>query len=61
MFPNTLRTEVRGDFNIHGTKIFLNPGFHQKMKIYDILSLLNLWWGQKTWSPREILTRLVTY
>ena len=27
-----LRTKVRGDFNIHGTKYFYNAVFHQKLK-----------------------------
>ena len=27
-----LRTEVRGDFNIHGTKYFYDAVFHQKSK-----------------------------
>ena len=56
-----LRTEVRGDFNIHGTKNFHNAVFHQKSKNYDVLSLLYLWLATKTCSPREILTWLVTY
>ena len=30
-----LRTEVRGDFNIHGTKNFQDAVFHQKSKNYD--------------------------
>ena len=38
-----LRTEVRGNFNIHGTKIFWDAVFHQKSKIYDFSSILNLW------------------
>ena len=40
-----LKTKVRGDFNvkIHGTKYFQNAVFHQKSKIYDVLSLLYLW------------------
>ena len=38
-----LRTEVRGYFNIHGTKYFKNAIFHQKSKIYDVVSLLYLW------------------
>ena len=29
-----LRTEVRGDFNIHGTKFFYDAVFHQKSKNY---------------------------
>ena len=50
----SLRTIVRGNFNIHGTKILLGCCFHQKLKIYDVLSLLYLWWAQKnlfsTWN-----------
>ena len=42
-----LRTEVRGDFNIHGTKYFWNAGFHQKSKKYDVVSLLYLCRGKK--------------
>ena len=38
-----LRTEVRGDFNIHGTKYFLDAFFHQKSKKYDVPSLLSIW------------------
>ena len=30
---NTLRTVVRGNFNIHGTKNFQDAVFHQKSKI----------------------------
>ena len=41
-FRFSIRTEVRGDFNIHGTKSFLDAVFHQKSKIYDVLSLLYL-------------------
>ena len=37
-----LRTEVRDDFNIHGTKNFQDSVFHQKSKIHDVLSLLCL-------------------
>ena len=33
-----LRTEIRGDFNIHGTKNFHNAVFHQKSKNYDVFS-----------------------
>lgn len=40
---NFLRTDVRGDFNIHGTKFFQDAGFHEKSKIYDVLSILELW------------------
>ena len=58
MNPTPLRTEVRGDFNIHGTKYFQYAVFLQKSNIYDVLSLLNLWWAKKTCSPREILTQL---
>ena len=32
-----LRTEVRGDFNIHGTKYFQDAVFHQKSKNYDVV------------------------
>ena len=39
----TLRTEVRGNFNIHGTNIFWDAVFHDKSKIYDVLGILNLW------------------
>ena len=35
-----LRTEVRCDFNIHGTKNFQNAVFHQKSENCDVLSLL---------------------
>ena len=55
-----LRTEVRGDFNIHGTKNFQNAVFLQKSNIYDVVSLLNLWWTKKTCSPHEILTQLAS-
>jgi hypothetical protein len=44
-----LRTEVRGDFNIHGTKYFYDAVFHQKSKNYEVESL----------PVPEILTRLV--
>ena len=37
-----LRTVVRGNFNIHGTKNFQDAVFHQKSKIYDFSSILNL-------------------
>ena len=40
--PDTLRTVVRGNFNIHGTKNFQDAVFHQKSKIYDFSSILNL-------------------
>ena len=53
-----LRTEVRGDFNIHGTKFFYNAVFYQKYKKNDVVSLPVPLVGQKTRSPREILTRL---
>ena len=42
-----LRTEVRGDFNIHGTKYFQDAVFHQKSNIYDVVSLLYLWLAKK--------------
>ena len=54
-----LRTEVRGDFNIHGTKYFQYAVFLQKSKIHDVVSLLNLWWAKKTCSLHEILTQPV--
>ncbi|MCP3849736.1 MAG: hypothetical protein GY694_05800, partial [Gammaproteobacteria bacterium] len=38
-----LRTDVRGDFNIHGTKISWDAIYHQKSKIYNVLSILKLW------------------
>ena len=53
-----LRTEIRGDFNIHGTKFFHNAVFHQKSKKYDVVSLPVPLVGQKTRPPREILTWL---
>ena len=55
-----LRTEVRDDFNIHGTKYFSNAVFHQKSKKYDVVSLPVPLVGQKTRPPREILTWLFT-
>ena len=42
-----VRTDVRGDFNIHGTKYFQDAVFHQKSKIYDVVSLLYLWLAKK--------------
>ena len=48
-----LRTEVRSDFNIHGTKYFLDAVFHQKSKKYDVVSLLFLWWAKKTGKYRH--------
>ena len=57
IFP-LLRTEVRGDFNIHGTKFFYNAVFHQKSNKYDVVSLPVPLVGQKTCPPREILTWL---
>ena len=42
-----LRTEVRGDFNIHGTKYFYDAVFHQKSKKCVIISLLYLWLAKK--------------
>ena len=58
-FHKVLRTEVRGDFDIHGTKFFQDAVFLQKSNIYDVVSLLNLWWTKKTCSLHEILTWLV--
>ena len=48
-----LRTEVRGGFNIHGTKFFYNAVFHQKSKNYDFVSLPVPLVGQKTRPPSE--------
>jgi hypothetical protein len=42
-----LRTEVRGDFNIHGTKYFQDAVFQQESKKYDVVSLLYLWLAKK--------------
>ena len=42
-----LRTEVRVDFNIHGTKKFYDAVLHQKSKKYDVLSLLYFGWPKK--------------
>ena len=54
-----LRTEVRSDFNIHGTKYFYDAVFHQKSKDYDVVSLPVHMVGQKICPLHEILTRLV--
>ena len=35
-----LRTEVRGDFNIHGTKYFYDTVFHQNSKNCDVVILV---------------------
>ena len=43
----SFRTEVRGDFNMQGTKYFEEAVFHQKSKIYDVVSLLYLWLAKK--------------
>ena len=48
-----LRTEVRGGFNIHGTKYFEDAVLHQSYK--PPVPLV----GQTTCSLHEILTRLV--
>ena len=60
----SLRTEVRGDFNIDGTKYLQHAVFHQKSKIYDVVitrltckPLVPLI-GQTTHSLPEILTWL---
>ena len=42
-----LRTEVRGDFNIHGTRYFQDAVFHQESKICNVVSLLYLWLPKK--------------
>ena len=57
------RTEVRGDFNVHGTKYFQDAVFHQKSKIYNVVSLLYLWLaknGQISHALHEILSPLVS-
>ena len=54
-----LRTEVKGDFNIQGTKYFQYAVFLEKSKIHDVVSLLNLWRAKKTCSLHEILTQPV--
>ena len=54
-----LQTEVRGDFNIHGTKYFYNAVFHQKSKNYDVVSLPVPLVGQKKRPLHEMLTWLV--
>ena len=38
---------------------FWDAVFHQKLKIYDVLSLLHLWLAQTTRPLHEILTQLV--
>ena len=43
---------------IHGTRYFQDAVFHQKSKIYDVVSLLYLWLAKKA-NLHEILTRLV--
>ena len=55
---NVLRTEVRGDFNIHGTNFFYNAVVYQKSNKYDVVSLPVPLVGQKTCPPHEILTWL---
>ena len=55
----SLRTEVRDDFNIHGTRYFQDAVSHQKSKHYDVVSLPLPLVGQKTHAVYEILTRLV--
>ena len=54
-----LRTEVRGDFNIHGTNFFHNAVFHQKSKKYDVVSLPVPLVGKKTVLSIKKLTQLV--
>ena len=48
LLQGVLRTEVRGDFNIHGTKYFEDAVFHQKSKNYDVVSLLFSPWNIDT-------------
>ena len=38
MNPTPLRTEVRGDFNIHGTKYFQYAVFLQKSPLTSVLN-----------------------
>ena len=40
IFSFLLRTEVRDDFTIHGTKYFLDAVFYRKLKNYDVVSFL---------------------
>ena len=54
-----LRTEVRGDFNIHGTKYFYNAVLHQKSEKYYVVSLPVPLVGQNIRPLHEMLTRLV--
>ena len=54
-----LRTEVRGDFNIHRTKYFYNAVFHQKSKNYYVLSLPVPLVGQKICPLHEMLKQMV--
>ena len=54
-----LRTKVRGDFNIHGTKYFYNAVLHQKSKKYYVVSLPVPLVGQNIRPLHEMLTRLV--
>ena len=54
-----IRTEVRGDFNIHATNYFLDTVFHQKSKTYDVLSLLYFWLAKKPRSLHELWKLLV--
>ena len=56
----SLRTAVRGDFNIHGTKYFKDAVFHQKSKIYDVGSLLYLWLAKKTCPLKFIYSEKAT-
>ena len=47
MLAVLISIQVRGDFNIHGTKKFSNAVFHQKSNNHDVVSLLFLWWAKK--------------
>ena len=42
-----LRTEVRGDINIHGSKYFQDAVFHQKIKKLWCCKPLYVWWLKK--------------
>ena len=51
------RTEIKGDFNIHGTKYHQDAVFHQQSKIYDFVNTCTFGW--LTRCLHETLTQLV--
>ena len=53
-----LRTEVTGDFNIHGTRIFRMLFSIKNKKKYDVVIPSVPLVGQKTCAIHEILSRL---